>query len=144
MGETVQFKCKCGYISKEIDEGVGFLEYKLNPNKEEIYVESAICQNCSEVIDINRDDKHPKCNICNGSRVISYSDSRLSKATQKTIQCKKRILKTGIKTDEIENIFDDNLYTFENCNEVVPDKTYYYCPKCKKFLMEQIHVAWWD
>jgi hypothetical protein len=144
VGETVQFKCKCGYISKEIDEGIGFLEYELNPNKEEIYIDSALCLNCSEVIDINSDDRHPKCNVFNGSRVILYRDSRLSKTTLKTIQCKKRILKKEIKLVEVEDIFDDSLYTFEYCNEDVGDKTYFYCPKCKKFLMEQIHVAWWD
>ena len=88
MGETIKWKCKCGY-TKEIDEAIGFLEYELNPDKEKVWTVSALCSDCSEVVGINRDDENPICTKCNGNKIIPYKNPCLYKADEKKIQINK-------------------------------------------------------
>ena len=105
MGETIKWECKCGY-SKEIDEDIGYLEYELDPNKEKIWIISALCPGCSEVIGINRGDKHPTCTKCNGNKIIQYSNPCLYKGDPEKVQNSK-----ALNTDDED---DDDLMDIED------------------------------
>ena len=65
MGNIYVYRCGCGY-EKMISVGFG-----KDSSWKGICMEPAICKDCKEIIAINRYDRNPNCDTCNGNNIIT-------------------------------------------------------------------------
>jgi hypothetical protein len=122
MGSVFKAECSCGYESKELLLGGGFMNFM---------TECALpfyCDHCGTVF---------TGNILNKSGIKNYN---------RCPKCKQKVKYYGEIMDDL--LDDDDKYIFDW--EVNDDKRYFlpegshHCPKCKKDKLQFYETACWD
>lgn len=121
MGIDYEYECKCGY-KKMVAEGSG-----MELSWESVWLKSAMCKDCQEIITIIDEKENPQCDDCKGFNVIPYSDTQMTKIDLKSI----------------EDIGDEDIDEMDR-DELIEENTSYKCPKCHQYNMVRFTLSMWD
>jgi hypothetical protein len=121
MGKIIQAECDCGFKSKKIFAGCGFILSGLTA--------PALCTNCYTFTIRNYFQKYNYCSKCR-SKVTFYNDKKLWK-------------NKNVSQDEYDSIFWWNIDMFSDEAFVLPN-TLYLCPKCREYKMQFYSCGNWD
>jgi phage FluMu protein Com len=140
-GALVVFKCECGY------EACGKYGKGTNPiyRENNICLAPALCKDCRELVSINKNAVQLHCPGCKGINVVFYSDPSLTQVRRKSV-IRRRWVYRGPGADlDIDDLMELDLERDDDGFESEQyidgnDKTYYLCPKCNRFTME--NWAW--